>query len=52
MHALTAFLAAGAPGHGEAAPGDHLQTGYHLWLAGHQLEHGQRPGVDPYSFQP
>ena len=32
---------AGAPGHGEAAPGDHLQTGYRLWLAGHQLEHGQ-----------
>ena len=28
------FLAGGAPGHGEAAPGDHLQTGYRLWLAG------------------
>ena len=52
MHALTAFLASGAPGHGEAAPGDHLQTGYRLWLAGHQLEHGQQPWVDPYSFRP
>ena len=52
MHALTAFLASGAPGHGEAAPGDHLQTGYRLWLAGHQLEHGQQPWVDPYSFHP
>src|SRR3954462_6746336 len=31
------FMAGGAPGHGEAAPGDHLQTGYHLWLPGDQL---------------
>jgi hypothetical protein len=45
-------MASGAPGHGEAAPGDHLQTGYRLWLAGHQLEDGQQPWVDPYSFQP
>jgi hypothetical protein len=52
VHALTAFMASGAPGHGEAAPGDHLQTGYRLWLAGHQLEHGQEPWVDPYSFHP
>jgi hypothetical protein len=52
VHAFTAFLASGAPGHGEAAPGDHLQTGYRLWLAGHQLEHGQQPWVDPYSFHP
>jgi hypothetical protein len=52
VHALTAFLASGAPAHGEAAPGDHLQTGYRLWLAGHQLEHGQQPWIDPYSFHP
>ena len=45
-------MASGAPGHGEASPGDHLQTGYRLWLAGHQLEHGQQPWVDPYSFRP
>jgi hypothetical protein len=52
VHALTDFMASGAPGHGEAAPGDHLQTGYRLWLAGHQLEHGQQPWIDPYSFHP
>jgi hypothetical protein len=45
-------MASGAPGHGEASPGDHLQTGYRLWLTGHQLEHGQQPWVDPYSFRP
>jgi len=45
-------MASGAPGHGEASPGDHLQTGYRLWLAGHQLEHGRQPWVDPYSFRP
>ena len=42
----------GRSGHGEAAPGDHLQTDYHLWLVGHQLEHGRAPWLDPYSFQP
>jgi hypothetical protein len=52
VHGFTAFIASGAPGHGEAAPGDHLQTGYRLWLAGHQLEHGHQPWVDPYSFHP
>lgn len=46
------FLAAGAPGHGEAAPGDHLQTVYHLWLVGSQLERGAAPWRDPYSFRP
>ena len=46
------FLAGGAPGHGEAAPGDHLQTLYHLWLVGHQLEGGRAPWRDPYSFRP
>ncbi len=45
-------MAGGAPGHGEAAPGDYLQTGYRLWLAGHQLEHARPPWVDPYSFRP
>ena len=45
-------MAEGRPGFGEAAPGDHLQTGYQLWLVGHQLEHGRAPWRDPYSFQP
>jgi hypothetical protein len=45
-------MAEGLPGNAEAAPGDHLQTGYNLWLVGHQLEHGQAPWRDPYSFQP
>ena len=45
-------MASGAPGHGEAAPGDHLQTGYHLWLAGDQLRHGRPPWEDPYTFRP
>ena len=48
----TAYLAGGANGHGEAAAGDHLQTGYRLWLVGDQLEHGRAPWRDPYSFQP
>jgi hypothetical protein len=42
----------GTPGYGEAASGDHLQTSYRFWLVGHQLEHGEAPWVDPYSFQP
>ncbi|HXV33867.1 MAG TPA: hypothetical protein VD769_07640 [Gaiellaceae bacterium] len=46
------FMAEGAPGHGEAASGDHLQTTYRFWLVGHQLERGAAPWVDPYSFQP
>jgi hypothetical protein len=45
-------MAGGAPGYGEAAPGDHLQTLYHLWLPGHQVEHGRAPWRDPYSFRP
>jgi hypothetical protein len=45
-------MAEGRAGQGEAAPGDHLQTGYQLWLVGHQLEHGRAPWRDPYSFQP
>ncbi len=46
------FLSGGAPSHGEASPGDHLQTLYHYWLVGHQLEHGHAPWRDPYSFRP
>ncbi len=45
-------MSGGAPGHGEASPGDHLQTLYHYWLVGHQLEHGHAPWRDPYTFQP
>ena len=50
--ARESFLAEGLPGHGEAAPGDHLQAAYQLWLPGHQLERGAAPWRDPYSFQP
>jgi len=46
------YLAGGAPGRGEMAAGDHLQTGYRLWLVGDQLEHWNAPWRDPYSFQP
>ncbi len=45
-------MAEGKSGRGEAARGDHLQTGYQLWLVGHQLEHARAPWRDPYSFQP
>jgi hypothetical protein len=51
-HAASSFIAGGAPGHGEAAPGDHLQTAYHLWLVGDQLEHGRAPWRDAYEFRP
>ena len=51
-HGGTHFLADGAPGLGEAAPGDHLQTAYHFWLVGDDLEHGRAPWRDPYSFRP
>jgi hypothetical protein len=51
-HAWTDFLADGQPSHGEAAPGDHLQTAYRLWLPGHQIEQLAAPWRDPYSFQP
>lgn len=36
----------------EASPGDHLQTGWNLWLFGHQLAAGNKPWLDPYSFRP
>lgn len=52
QHADHRFLAGGAPGRGEAAAGDHLQTGYRLWLVGHQLENGRAPWRDPYTFRP
>ena len=52
LHARSHFLSGGAPGHGEASPGDHLQTLYHYWLVGHQLERGEAPWRDPYSFRP
>jgi hypothetical protein len=52
LHAGSDFLAGGAPGHGEAAPGDHLQTGWHLWLVGDQLQHLRAPWRDPYTFRP
>jgi hypothetical protein len=48
----SAFIADGAPGHGEPAAGDHLQAVYRFWLVGHQLARGEPPWVDPYSFQP
>jgi len=52
LHARSHFLSGGAASHGEASPGDHLQTLYHFWLVGHQLEQGRAPWRDPYSFQP
>jgi hypothetical protein len=45
-------MSGGAPANGEASPGDHLQSLYHDWLVGHQLEHGRAPWRDPYTFQP
>ena len=45
-------MSGGAPANGEASPGDHLQSLYHFWLVGHQLEHGNAPWRDPYTFQP
>jgi hypothetical protein len=52
LHARSHFMSGGAPGNGEASPGDHLQTLYHYWLVGHQLEHERAPWRDPYSFRP
>jgi hypothetical protein len=37
---------------GAAAPGDHLQAIWQLWLPGHQLTQGDAPWRDPYSFRP
>ena len=53
LHASSDFLASSSgPGRGEAAAGDHLQAGWHLWLVGHQLEHLRAPWRDPYTFRP
>jgi hypothetical protein len=47
------FLAEGLEARtGAAAPGDHLQAVWQLWLPGHQLARGEEPWRDPYSFQP
>jgi len=51
-HARSDFMSGGAAGNGEAAPGDHLQSLYHYWLVGHQLERGAAPWRDPYTFRP
>jgi hypothetical protein len=51
-HAGSRYLAEPAPSFGGTAPGDHLQTGWGLWLFGHQLEHGRAFWIDPYSFRP
>ncbi len=51
-HWRSAYLAGGAPGYGEAAAGDYLQTNWHFWLFGHQLEHLRAPWHDPYTFRP
>ncbi|MGB2875064.1 MAG: hypothetical protein WBB76_06260 [Gaiellaceae bacterium] len=51
-HFDSRFAAIAEPVPGEAAAGDHLQAVYHLWLVGHQLEHGHAPWLDPYTFRP
>jgi hypothetical protein len=48
----SAYLAGGAEGYGETAPGDHGQVVYRFWLLGHQLAAWDAPWRDPYSFQP
>src|SRR5437588_9275139 len=52
LHARSQFMSGGAASNGEASPGDHLQSVYHDWLVGHQLEHGRAPWRDPYTFRP
>ena len=51
-HFGTHFAARAEAIDGEASVGDHLQAVYHLWLVGHQLEHGRAPWSDPYTFRP
>ena len=51
-HFGTHFAARAEAIEGEASVGDHLQAVYHLWLVGHQLEHGRAPWLDPYTFRP
>jgi uncharacterized membrane protein (DUF485 family) len=48
----SAFISFEGEGYGEPVAGDHLQSAYRFWLAGHQLWHGNAPWIDPYSFQP
>jgi hypothetical protein len=52
LHLNTHFLAGERTTIAEVAPGDYLQTGWNLWLFGHQLEHLNAFWLDPYSFQP
>jgi hypothetical protein len=51
-HVGSHFLANRNTSLAEASPGDHLQTGWNLWLFGHQLAAGRAPWLDPYSFRP
>jgi hypothetical protein len=51
-HVGSRFFAVARPVPGEASAGDHLQSGYRLWLLGHQLEGGRAPWLDPYTFRP
>lgn len=51
-HLDSHFLADAPLSEARPAPGDYLQSGYQLWLVGHQLERGRAPWLDPYSFQP
>jgi hypothetical protein len=51
-HFGTHFAARAEVIQGEASVGDHLQAVYHLWLVGHQLEHGHAPWLDPWTFRP
>jgi hypothetical protein len=52
QHFGSRFAARAEAIRGEASTGDDLQAVYHLWLVGHQLDHGRAPWVDPYTFQP
>ena len=52
LHIDTHFLAGARATTGEVSPGDHLQTGWNLWLFGHQFDHLHAPWRDPYSFRP
>jgi hypothetical protein len=51
-HFGTHFAARAEAIRGEASSGDDLQAVYHLWLVGHQLDHGRAPWLDPYTFRP
>jgi hypothetical protein len=51
-HFGSRFAARGEAIRGEAASGDYQQAVYHLWLVGHQLDHGRAPWIDPYTFRP